>query len=403
VFFVLVVGFDLFYTVFLNTISLEITPFNLSVCVVLVVGIGVEVGEVVRWCEGRATGVVRVLKVGCGVIPAVFLMLNYGVSDQSENTTAYEHALNILRTAEEESILFMNGDNYVFPVAYARLVERMREDVRLYDRHNILFKIPEVAQGNAVDRASWEEKRNEGERRIIAENPDKSIFYGVFGPYAVDLMPSQRMIPEGVLHRLQRSGEGPRADPMNTLWKYYATESFYESFQRDFMNREICAYFFFNRGRDLIVSGRRSAGLQNLRLAREIGYNDNVIHSDMGVFLADHGFFEEARISLEMALLYHEDLSGVYNNWGYYYQKIGDQEKAGEALRKAVQLRPDRFVFWNNLGFALYEMGQKRESLAALEKSLSLFENQPGIRKFIEENLTKDVEKRGKTPGLDAL
>jgi Flp pilus assembly protein TadD len=151
------------------------------------------------------------------------------------------------------------------------------------------------------------------------------------------------------------------------------------------------------------VSGRRSAGLQNLRLAREIGYNDNVIHSDMGVFLADHGFFEEARISLEMALLYHEDLSGVYNNWGYYYQKIGDQEKAGEALRKAVQLRPDRFVFWNNLGFALYEMGQKRESLAALEKSLSLFENQPGIRKFIEENLTKDVEKRGKTPGLDAL
>ena len=64
-----VVVFDLFYTVFLNTISLEITPFNLSVCVVLAIGIGVGVGEVVRWCEGRAAGVVGVLKVGCGVIP----------------------------------------------------------------------------------------------------------------------------------------------------------------------------------------------------------------------------------------------------------------------------------------------------------------------------------------------
>src|SRR5512136_118057 len=142
VFFLGVVGFDLFYTVFLNTISLEITPFNLSVCVVLAIGIGVGVGEVVKWCEGRAAKVVGVLKVGCGVIPLMFLVVNYRVSDQSENTTAYEHALNIFRTAEKDAILFMNGDNYVFPVTYGRLVERMREGVTLYDRHDILFKMP---------------------------------------------------------------------------------------------------------------------------------------------------------------------------------------------------------------------------------------------------------------------
>src|SRR5512136_927551 len=114
VFFAGVVVFDLFYTVFLNTISLEITPFNLSVCLVLAVGIGVGVGEVVRGCEGRAAGVVGVLKVGCGVIPLVFLVLNYGVSDQSENTTAYEHALNIFRTTDSGAVLLMNGDNYLF-------------------------------------------------------------------------------------------------------------------------------------------------------------------------------------------------------------------------------------------------------------------------------------------------
>ena len=390
-FFLGVVVFDLFYTVFLNTISLEITPFNLSVCVVLAIGIGVGVGEGVKWCEGRAPGVVGVLKVGCGVIPLMFLGLNYRVSDQSENYTAYEHALNIFRTAEKDSILFMNGDNYVFPAVYSRIVERMREDVTLYDRLNILFKMPGAAKGIEARNITWEQERNDTEKKIIAENPEKTIYYAVFGAYAVDLSASHELIPEGVLHRvfLNKLHSQPRID--SAVWQYYATESFYGNFVRDFMNREICAYFFFNRGKEQVLCNRRSAGLENLRLAREIGYNDNVIHSDMAIFFTDHRFFEEARLSLEKALLYHEDLSGVYNNWGYYYDRIGDHEKAVESFRRAVDLRPDRFGFQNNLGFALYRAGQKQESLAVFEKSLSLHAKQPGIRKFVEENLGHQV------------
>ncbi len=124
VFFVWVVGFDLFYTVFLNTISLEITPFNLSVCVVLAIGIGVGVADLVKRCERVASaGVMRGVKVGCGVVPGMFLVLNFGVSDQSRNYTAYEHALNIFRTTERSPVLFINGDNHLFPVIYTRLVE----------------------------------------------------------------------------------------------------------------------------------------------------------------------------------------------------------------------------------------------------------------------------------------
>jgi tetratricopeptide (TPR) repeat protein len=339
-----------------------------------------------------------VLKVGCGVIPLVFLVLNYRVSDQSENTTAYEHALNIFRTAEKDAILFMNGDNYVFPVAYGRLVERMREGVTLYDRHDILFKIPGAARGIEARSVTWEQKRNEWEKEIIAKNPDKTIYYAVFGPYAVDLPSCRELIPEGVLYRVFSKESDSRPISFGAIWKYYSTESFYGDFERDFMNREVCAYFFFDRGKNLILSGQRAAGLRNLRLAREIGYNDNVIHSDMGVFFADHGFFEEAWLSLEKALQYHEDLSGVYNNWGYYYDKIGEHQKAVASLRKAVELRPDRFFLFNNLGFALFEVGRKQESAAAFEKSLSLYQDQPGIRKFIEENLMKDGKDQNQAP-----
>ena len=279
----------------------------------------------------------------------------------------------------------MNGDNYIFPVTYGRIVERMREDVTLYDRLNILFKMPGAVQGIKPRSTMWEEKRNETEKKIIAENWEKTIYYAVFGPYAIDLPASHELIPEGLLHRVFRKGDRIRPNHVDTVWKYYSTESFYESFERDFMNREICAYFFFSRGKDLVLSGRRSAGVQNLRLAREIAYNDNVIHSDMGIFFTDHGFLEEARLSLERALLYHEDLSGVYNNWGYYYHKIGDPDKAVMSFRKAVDLKPERYGFLNNLAFALFEAGHKEEASRVFERSLSLKKNQPEVRKFMKE------------------
>jgi len=337
------------------------------------------------------------------LIPLVFLVMNYRVSDQSENTTAYEHALNIFRTAKKDAILFMNGDNYIFPVTYGRLVERIREDVTLYDRHNILFKMPGAAMGIEARSVPWEQKRNEMEKQIIAENSDRALYYAVFGPYAVDLPSSYELIPVGVLYRVSAGQRESRPETLTAVWKYYSTESFYISLERDFMNREVCAYFFFDRGKDMVLSGQRAAGLQNLRLAREIGYNDNVIHSDMGVFLVDHGFFEEARLSLEKALQYHEDLSGVHNNWGYYHNKTGEHEKAVASFQKAVELKPDRFFILNNLGFAFFETGQKQESKAAFEKSLSLHQEQPGIRKFMEENLMKDGNDQGHAPRAGVL
>ena len=115
IFFVWVVGFDLFYTVFLNTISLEITPFNLSVCVALAIGIGVGVADLVKRCERSVSvGVIRGVKVGCGVVPGMFLFLNFGVSDQSRNYTAYEHALNIFRTAEKRAPSFLLKETIIF-------------------------------------------------------------------------------------------------------------------------------------------------------------------------------------------------------------------------------------------------------------------------------------------------
>ncbi len=203
------------------------------------------------------------------------------------------------------------------------------------------------------------------------------------GPGSIDMPDGCTLVPYGTLYMASR--EGASFHPMaGNIWGYYSTESFSDKFERDYMNREMSSYFHFFRGMAFILSGEPSVGLKYMKLASEVGYNDELIHSDMGVFFTDHGFFEEAHLSLERALLYHEDLSGIHNNWGYYYHKIGDPEKAVMSFRKAVDLKPERYVFLNNLAFALFEAGNKEEASRVFERSLSLKENQPEVRKFMK-------------------
>ena len=384
VFFLLVVLFDFLYTIGLNTVSLEITPFNLCSSMVLAILAGNGMAEAMTFCEKHASGTQSIVRAAAIAIPVIFLALNYGASDQSRNYTGHEHMLNVFRTARPQSVLFVNGDNYLFPVVYGRLVERMGGGVRLYDRLNLLFKMPALDRTVPCRTFAWEEKRNFAEQKIIEGSGSQDVFYAVFGPYAIALPEDRILIPEGILYRVVTPGEPLPLFRFNDLWRSYTRESFYDDFPMDYMNRQVKAYFFFCLGKHLILAGQPSLGLSNMKVAAEAGYDDELIHSDMAVFLTDHGFLEEARAALEKALLHHEDLSGVYNNWGYYYHKAGDPQKAADAFQKAVQQKPDRYVSYNNLGFALLETGQREKAHEAFQLSLRLNSNQPEIRRWSE-------------------
>ena len=370
VFFLGVVGFDLFYTVFLNTISLEVTPFNLSICVVLAVGIGVGVGEAVRWCEGRAAGVAGVLKVGCGVIPLLFLVLNYRVLDQSRNYTAYEHALNIFRTADPGSVLFVEGDNHFFPVIYARIVERMREEVRVYDRVNLLFKMPYVGSRNGVFYGTWESLRSLLEKEIITERKKRAMLYAVFNPFTLIVPEHTFLVPYGLLHRVMER-EGPGAVyKVPGLWRYYSSESFYENFKKDFMTRQVSAHFLLRYGMYLYHTGNAESGLGYIRQASQQGSDDAVIQCGAAVFFSDHGSFDLAREYLLKAPVNQRNVAVIQNNWGYFYYKKGDYDRAVGAFKKAVEWSPENEMYCKNLALALARAGKEEEAARAMKGAL---------------------------------
>jgi tetratricopeptide (TPR) repeat protein len=393
VFYALVIVFDFAYTLFLNTISLKITAFSLPTSIAVSILVGIGIGSIMEAIE--RVGSIRektrkAMNVAWCSIPAIALVFNFGLSNQSKNYTAYEQGLNIFRTVRTGDIVLMSGDNYVFPTTYHRIAERRREDVRLYDRTNLLFKLPYIAPDLDRREKDWERYRDDAEKRIIKNRNFSQVFYAIFGPYSIVMEKPYILFPAGVLYRVCDPGEGNRRLEEEKLWNCYASKSFTDYFYRDFMTREVCAYFYFKKGDYLIRSGHAEMGLREIQTASEIAYDDDVIHSDMAVSLTDQGFYEPARKELEKALIYHDDLSGVYNNWGYLYHKKGEHDKSVRSFERAVRLSPKNIGYRNNLGFALFEAGQKRESLLVLEKSLYLNEDQPQIKKFIEEKLASE-------------
>ncbi|MFH1350400.1 MAG: DUF2723 domain-containing protein [Pseudomonadota bacterium] len=389
IFFLLLIIFDLFYTVCLNTIALEVTPFNLSTCIVLAIlaanGIACALSTIKGFSRISAS-TQKIVKMGVCAASVIPLFVNFSLCDQSINYTGYEHAVNIFRSLEPGNTMFMDGDNNIFPVVYGRLVERMGEDVTIFDRYNLLFKWS--LDGHVFSfYGKWEEFRSAVEKRIIKMKAPQGVYFAVFNPHMISVPDQYQVIPHGILRRVVQDRSILKKDLYKNVWYYYSMESFSADFDRDYMNREVCSNFWFDRGRHLFLVGQYDLGLKNIRLASKIGYNDTGIHSDIAVFLTDQGFFEEARQEMEKASRYYIDLSGVYNNWGYYYHKFGDYPNAISSFRKAIELRHRNSGYHKNLALSLYEAGKKEEALLALKKSLEINKDQPGIHRFIAENL----------------
>ncbi|MFC1532344.1 protein O-mannosyl-transferase family [Thermodesulfobacteriota bacterium] len=395
IFFVMVVFFDSVYSVFLNIISLEITAFALPTCIVLTVLTGIGIAHVLRTISNfkAISGLTkRAAETVCCVVPLLSLFLNFSLSDQSRNYMAYDHALNIFRTLDNGSTLFMDGDNNIFPVTYGRIVERMREDVTLYDRYNLFFKMPYLGQFKSSHLkyyGKWKDMMAMLERKIIEKMVVHGVYFAVFNPFPVSMPDKYTFTPFGILYQVTGGEARFDQETANRVWDYYSTESLYDDFGRDYMSREVSAYFYFKKGKYHFSVGDPKTGIKYFRLASQIGERDNMIHSDMAVFLVNNSLFEDARKELEKALVHYEDLSGVHNNWGYYYYKLGNYNKAIESFEKAIELNPHNHDYYNNLGFNLYEIDMKKEALLAFQKSLAINGNQPKIKKFIKNHHLK--------------
>jgi len=309
-----------------------------------------------------------VLKVGCGVVPGMFLILNFGVSDQSRNYTAYEHALNIFRTTATGDTLLVNGDNHFFPLVYARVVEQMREGTAVYDRLNLIFKmIPGLRESDASP-GEWPGLRAEKEKAIIENAHPRDVFFVLFDPGSILMPPSYKVTAYCLLHRVMKKEEAEKPYRVSNLWRYYATENFYEPFTRDFMNRQIHAHFRLRYGQFLFASGDGNAGLQSVLEASKIGFDDSGVHLAAASVLMNENLLDQAREEMDRASsLFPKGSALLDNNWGCYYFRLKDYDAAIRFFRKAAEASPSTAMYHRNLALAFRESGREMEAAQTLE------------------------------------
>jgi len=326
------------------------------------------------------------IKVGCALIPAIGLVSNYALCDQSRNYTGYEQCINILRTAQSGNVVIVQGDDILFPVIYGRIAERMREDVILYDRQNIAFKLPYLGERRGIYYGSWRDFRGLLERELIKHRILDGIYYAVFDPFSIDLPEEYFLVPYGLIYKLAKRENVQKPHRIPNLWKYYSVESFHDNYRKDFQNRQICGHFYFRRGHYIFLTGNKELGLKDMKKASQIAYDDYGLHSLIAFALIDEGLFSEARQELEKAITRQADPGAVNNIWGYYYYKMGDYQKAITLFRKATALRPGNSMYYKNLGLALWSAGDKKHAEKAFQKSLEIHKDQPETIKFMREH-----------------
>ena len=384
IFWILVLLFDLVYTIFLNVISLEITPFQIPSSIVAAILIGYGLAHTLQ--RQFTSSVVsriwkRCLKPAFLFFPVILLSMNLYQNDQRSNYTAYEYGTNILRSIPEGATLLIGGDNILFPVAYLRLVENARPDLALYDRHNLFFKMPFLYRDGPTFFGKWEKLRCiiEAELAKIREY----VYIAVFNKEVI----SDRgfdLIPHGLTYRAAPRDKFESALREETnLWPYYILESVNGSFYRDYMNRSVTGYFFLKMGRDLIFMEKKSLGIEVLKKTSSIAYNDQVLHRDLAVFYTDMGMYEEGLTELKICSRLSTDAGMLHNTWGYYYDKTGHIPEAIEAFKKSIAANPQDFNTYNNLGLMYLKAGRRNQAREAFRKSLSLNPEQPKLITFL--------------------
>jgi tetratricopeptide (TPR) repeat protein len=381
---ILIILFDTIYTVFLNTISLKITAFQIPSLIVLAIFIGKGMALVLGHSlvhSFRNRGATWGLRSAFACFPLVLLTANFYESNQSENYTAYAYGKNILNTPSACSTLLVGGDNILFPVTYLRLAENTRPDLEIYDRHNLFFKMPFLYKEGSTFFGKWKELRSIIESELVKTR--NNVYVAVFNDTAVS-DEGFDLLPFGLTYRAVTSDkEGKTHRDQINPWPYYTTETFKDSFFRDHLTRSVTGYFFLKMGRDLIAVKKKSFGLRMLERASSVAYDDPILHKDLAILLVDSKMYEPARSEIEFLSEISIDTNRLYNTWGYYYGKIGDNTKAIEAFKKSIAANPGNADTYNNLGLVYLKADKPNLAKNAFEKSLAINPDQPRLIGFM--------------------
>ncbi|MFH1824904.1 MAG: DUF2723 domain-containing protein [Candidatus Firestonebacteria bacterium] len=289
------------------------------------------------------------------------LTSNYFENDRSRNFIACDYCLNILKTPEINSILFLSADNDIFPSAYLHMVEKIRTDLEIYDDFGRVFKNIYGEDFLRMGADVYHTRVTKVQREII-NSLAKPVYFIIGG--SIDNMDDITRVQDGILYKtgskkIKREFNYPmRGIEDNTIYL-------------DYFCREIIAYYHILHSNKYIDEKKFEIAMQVMKKAEEIGKDSTSVKSMLGQI--------SAKFSPELALnVYQNEINKnsksaeIYNNLGTAYHKIGKFDEAILSYKKALEINPKYFKSYFNIGAAYLAKGDYKNADESFVQSLNL-------------------------------
>lgn len=95
-------------------------------------------------------------------------------------------------------------------------------------------------------------------------------------------------------------------------------------------------------------------------------------HNNLGLFLKEKGYFDEAITHYQQAVLLNPDYADAYSNRGNVYNTLGQYQRAIEDYNEAIRLKPGEAVFYHNRGGVYYTLGQYQPAIDDFGRAVRL-------------------------------
>ena len=300
-----------------------------NILMVIFAGVGIYFLLRFLFSKNRAAG--RAAAAAVFFIPVLFFIFNFKANNRSARYTAYDSALNTLKTPDKGDILFIRADAGIFNVHYVQNVMGRYKHVRAYDRN-----------ANVLDVSVFREIKHDGkikredERQIelmMVKNNSEGVFYK--SPMA---FPEHGFLtqPYGILYKIVR--EGVKIKNAENLTRVYSARDYISEDYDDYFRRERAGLFIAKKAEYAAQRGdMKEFEFYRKRAEQAAGGVPTVIRRLAYIYFYDLRDFYKTTEYLERAVKMQPYYFPTINLLINIYSGVGHYEKAREWLRYIVE------------------------------------------------------------------
>jgi tetratricopeptide (TPR) repeat protein len=360
----LLLGLDFFYALFLNDVSISITPFLMPSIMVFGLwgGVGLDVVfKRLRMAKGPAYQFVCV-----ALVVAVLAGANLHESDKSGNYLAYDYGMNMLRTVEDDAIIFAHDDNSAFPLYYLTLVEGVKPGV------TVIEATGQISHDFYGEDYMWmgvyprEHEKRRVARELEALRLGRPVYYTHKPDYELE---GYEIIQAGLLYRVLSGRE--HYNPGDFWDKYEYRQVWNASIHLDEMSSNIRARYYLRLAEDFLRVDRPMAA-QVLSELAEFMPDNPLTYYDLGNIWLGEREYGRAASEFEKAIRLDPENPKAHNNMGYAKAMMGLEDEAAAHYLRALRLDPYYVSARFNLAGFLLMRGQRDEAKKHYETVVAL-------------------------------